>query len=127
MQLTDKVELIFGLVSDAYGVEDLKDVSRRQRLVQARNVAFAMLYRNTRMSTPDIGDLFAKNHTTVLHGIAQADQVSLAKIQEQFDDASNEPDQFSMALRQALKRTGVRKSEATEKRNVHDCYRGRYR
>lgn len=127
MQLTHKVELIFDLVSDAYGVENLKEVSRRQRVVEARNVAFAMLYRNTRMSSPDIGDLFAKDHTTVLHGIAQADQVSLAKIQEQFDDALNDPNQFARALRQALKRTGLLKSEAAGKKNVHDFCRGRYR
>lgn len=50
-------------------VADLLGPSRRRTIAWARHEAFDKIYRQTNMSLPQIGDMFAMDHTSVLYGI----------------------------------------------------------
>ena len=47
---------------------------RRQPLVEARHELFRRLYATGRLSLSQIGRMFDKHHSTVLHGIRQAEE-----------------------------------------------------
>ncbi len=52
-------------------VDDLKGRSRNKQVVVPRHVAMYLLREDARLSTPDVGRLLNRDHTTVLHGMKQ--------------------------------------------------------
>ncbi len=59
----------------AFTVEDLLSSSRRQPLVQARQIAMYLCRELTDLSLPKIGDRFNRDHTTVLHSIEKVKRI----------------------------------------------------
>lgn len=55
--------------SYGFGLEDLRGPSRKQPLVLCRQVAMYLCRDLTDLSLPKIGDLFHRDHTTVLHAV----------------------------------------------------------
>jgi DnaA-like protein len=66
-------DLIIAIVVDAYQVHQarLYSESREQHLTVARQVAMCLLYRLTPFSFPRIGQLFRRDHSTVIHACAR--------------------------------------------------------
>ena len=65
-------EVVLRLVREYFSVseEALKEPGRQLHLVRARHVLMYLLYLDTDMSYPDIGELLGgRDHTTVLHGV----------------------------------------------------------
>jgi chromosomal replication initiator protein len=60
-------------VARYYGVmaDDLKGRSRRKQIVEPRQIAMYLLREDGHLSTPDVGRLLNRDHTTVLHGLKQ--------------------------------------------------------
>jgi chromosomal replication initiator protein len=60
-------------VARYYGVnaDDLKSKSRHKQIVEPRQMAMYLLREDAHLSTPEIGRLLNRDHTTVLHGIKQ--------------------------------------------------------
>jgi chromosomal replication initiator protein len=58
-------------VTRYYGVklEDLKGKARHKQIVVPRQIAMYLLYEDARLSTPEVGRLLNRDHTTVLHGL----------------------------------------------------------
>jgi chromosomal replication initiator protein len=56
-----------------YGInaDELKGKSRHKRVVEPRQIAMFLLREDAHMSTPDIGRLLNRDHTTVLHAVKQ--------------------------------------------------------
>lgn len=56
-----------------YGVnpDELKGKSRHKQVVVPRQIAMFLLREDAHLSTPDIGRLLCRDHTTVLHGLKQ--------------------------------------------------------
>jgi chromosomal replication initiator protein len=56
-----------------YGIkiDDLKGKSRHKQIVAPRHVAMYLLREDGHLSTPEVGRLLNRDHTTVLHGIKQ--------------------------------------------------------
>jgi chromosomal replication initiator protein len=62
-----------------YGVnaDDLKARSRHKQIVEPRQIAMYLLREDAHLSTPEVGRLLKRDHTTVLHGIKQvADDIA---------------------------------------------------
>jgi len=55
-------------------VQDLVSKSRSRPLTTARHVAMYLVRETTGMSLPKLGDLFDRDHTTVMHGISKIDR-----------------------------------------------------
>lgn len=64
-------ERVLEAVCRFYGVSrvDLKGKARHKEIVVPRQVAMYLLREDTRLSTPDIGKLLSRDHTTVIHGV----------------------------------------------------------
>jgi chromosomal replication initiator protein len=62
---------IMAAVARYFGVrlDDLKSKSRHKHIVIPRQVAMFLLCEDGRLSTPDVGRLLNRDHTTVLHGM----------------------------------------------------------
>ena len=60
-------------VARYYGVksEDLKARVRHKHIVEPRQIAMYLLREDAHLSTPDVGRLLDRDHTTVLHGMKQ--------------------------------------------------------
>jgi chromosomal replication initiator protein len=60
-------------VARYYGVkaDDLKARSRHKQIVEPRQIAMYLLREDAHLSTPEVGRLLNRDHTTVLHGIKQ--------------------------------------------------------
>jgi chromosomal replication initiator protein len=60
-------------VARYYGVnaDDLKSKSRHKQIVEPRQMAMYLLREDAHLSTPEIGRLLNRDHTTVLHGVKQ--------------------------------------------------------
>jgi chromosomal replication initiator protein len=60
-------------VSRFFGVrvDDLKGRSRNKQVVVPRQIAMYLLCEDAHLSTPDVGRLLNRDHTTVLHGMKQ--------------------------------------------------------
>ena len=60
-------------VARYYGVsaDDLKGKSRQKQIVEPRQIAMYLLREEAHLSTPEIGRLLNRDHTTVLHGVKQ--------------------------------------------------------
>ena len=54
-------------------VEDLKGANRKRQYSWPRQVAMTRIRRETGLSLPEIGRLFRRDHTTVLHAIRAVD------------------------------------------------------
>jgi chromosomal replication initiator protein len=52
-------------------VEELKGRSRHKQIVVPRQIAMFLLCEDAHLSTPDVGRLLSRDHTTVLHGVKQ--------------------------------------------------------
>jgi chromosomal replication initiator protein len=52
-------------------VEDLKGKARHKQIVVPRQIAMYLLREDAKLSTPEVGRLLNRDHTTVLHGIKQ--------------------------------------------------------
>jgi chromosomal replication initiator protein len=62
-----------------YGVnaDELKARSRHKQIVEPRQIAMYLLREDAHLSTPEVGRLLNRDHTTVLHGIKQvADDIA---------------------------------------------------
>ena len=62
--------LIISQVSKFYGIDEiiLRGSQKNKGTAEARHVAMYLIRKLTNLSLPDIGQEFAKDHTTVLHG-----------------------------------------------------------
>lgn len=49
--------------------DDLRGRSRKQPLARIRQDCMAEVYHNTKLSTTNVGRLFDRDHTTIIHGI----------------------------------------------------------
>jgi chromosomal replication initiator protein len=60
-------------VARFYGIkiDDLKGKSRHKQIVAPRHIAMYLLREDGHLSTPEVGRLLNRDHTTVLHGIKQ--------------------------------------------------------
>jgi chromosomal replication initiator protein len=60
-------------VARFYGInsDDLKGKSRHKQIVVPRQIAMFLLREDAHLSTPDIGRLLNRDHTTVLHSVKQ--------------------------------------------------------
>ena len=60
-------------VARYYGVnaDDLKGRSRHKQIVEPRQIAMYLLREDAHLSTPEVGRMLNRDHTTVLHGIKQ--------------------------------------------------------
>jgi chromosomal replication initiator protein len=60
-------------VARFYGInsDDLKGKSRHKQIVVPRQIAMFLLREDAHLSTPDIGRLLNRDHTTVLHAVKQ--------------------------------------------------------
>jgi chromosomal replication initiator protein len=60
-------------VARYYGVkaDDLKARSRQKQIVEPRQIAMYLLREDAHLSTPEVGRLLKRDHTTVLHGLKQ--------------------------------------------------------
>jgi chromosomal replication initiator protein len=60
-------------VARYYGInaDDLKGRSRHKQIVGPRQIAMYLLREDAHLSTPDIGRLLERDHTTVLHALKQ--------------------------------------------------------
>jgi chromosomal replication initiator protein len=58
-------------VTRYYGVklDDLKSKARHKQIVVPRHIAMYLLHEDAHLSTPEIGRLLNRDHTTVLHGL----------------------------------------------------------
>jgi chromosomal replication initiator protein len=70
-------DVIIRCTAHAYGftVEDLLSSSRRQPLVQARQIAMYLCRELTDLSLPKIGERFNRDHTTVLHSVEKVKRI----------------------------------------------------
>lgn len=70
-QLTPAAILL--AVGRYYGInaDELKGRSRHKQIVEPRHIAMYLLREDAHLSTPEIGRLLNRDHTTVLHGLKQ--------------------------------------------------------
>lgn len=64
-------EIYFNLISEKLGVSKdlLKSKSRKREIVEARQLFFALLKRDSTYSLASIGKLLNRDHATVLHSL----------------------------------------------------------
>lgn len=77
------IETIIKVVANYYGlkVQDLKKVTRRQKIVLPRQIAMYLIRTHTKLGFKDIGEfLGGKDHTTILHAVQ--------KIEKSFEENS---------------------------------------
>lgn len=62
---------IIEIVCDHFklAVKEVQSRSRVREFVYARNIIFYLLRKHTKMSLKSSGELFGRDHTTVIHGI----------------------------------------------------------
>lgn len=62
-------------ISEALGVSlaDMRASTRKAEIVRARQAAMWALRHHTTLSYPEIGRLFDRDHTTVIHAVARID------------------------------------------------------
>jgi hypothetical protein len=53
------------------GLDELKGRARHKRIVLPRQIAMYLLREDAHLSTPEVGRLLNRDHTTVLHGLKQ--------------------------------------------------------
>lgn len=62
---------IIAATAEVYGVsvDDIIGRSRKRRITDARHMAIYLTRHKTLLSTTDIGDIFGRDHATVIHSI----------------------------------------------------------
>lgn len=67
---------IKSLVAEYFGMtpQEITGPSRYAPIVHARQVAFYLARKFTMLSLPKIGDIFQRDHTSVMHGIARIEK-----------------------------------------------------
>lgn len=65
--------------------QQLLSASRKRKVVAARQPVMAVLYDLHDMTLADIGAALDRDHTTILHGIRQADPDRVAQLTEALD------------------------------------------
>lgn len=77
--LTDpgKAEKLIQNVSKKYGVsvDDIKGRRRVAEIVNARHIAIYLIRRETELSLPSIGNIFDRDHTTIMSSIATVERM----------------------------------------------------
>ena len=68
------LQLIMAVVEKAYGIKDVTVRARSRRVSEARQVAMYLARELTPASYPMIGDVFDRDHTTVLHAYRRVSQ-----------------------------------------------------
>ncbi len=70
------VENIQKVVANYYGIKitDLKSKSRKASLAKPRQVAMAIAKQLTTLSTPEIGEAFERDHSTVIHAVKKVEE-----------------------------------------------------
>lgn len=70
------MESIVRLVCESFGLTEaqLRSRSRRQNLVQGRNMVFYLARKHTEMSLEQIGCVFNRKHSTVLRSVTQVEE-----------------------------------------------------
>lgn len=65
-------EDLISRIAAAYeiSIEDIHGRSHRPEIVRARHAAMYLIREHTELSYPQIGRLFNRHHTSVLHGVA---------------------------------------------------------
>ena len=73
-------DLIISQVALYYGVDEaaLRGTHRGRNVTDARQMSMYLIRSMTNLSLPDIGKVFDKNHTTVLHSIRQVEEAMAA-------------------------------------------------
>ncbi len=68
---TDKIDRIFSLVEERYGIgaEDLRSKKRNDNIAKARHICIYAIRQLTDLSLKDIGKLFSRDHATVISSI----------------------------------------------------------
>ena len=68
---SDKIDRIFSLITDKYGVsaEDLRSKKRNDNIAKARHTCIYAIRQLTELSLSDIGKLFSRDHATVIASI----------------------------------------------------------
>ncbi len=68
---TDKIDRIFTLVRERYGIseEDLRSKKRNDNIAKARHICIYAIRQMTDLSLKDIGKLFSRDHATVISSI----------------------------------------------------------
>ena len=68
--------LIIGEVSRFYNIEEavIRGTLKNKNTAEARQVAMYLIRTMTNLSLPEIGREFARDHTTVMHGLKKVEQ-----------------------------------------------------
>lgn len=71
-------ELILKAVSVVYNISiaDMLGRSRRAAVAEARMMAMYMIQRHTRMTLMEIGHVFGRKHSTVIHAIRRINELA---------------------------------------------------
>ena len=82
---TDDVGRIIDIVAGRYGVSrsDVLSPDRRQQAVLARQVAMRLIREATGKSYPEIGRIFDRDHTTVMHALEVTEGFALGDLREE--------------------------------------------
>lgn len=64
-----EIDFILNQVRRAFGVINLSTKSRNRELVEARHAAMFLIRKHTSLSLTEAGQLFNRDHATVLHAI----------------------------------------------------------
>ncbi len=82
---TDEVGRIIDMVAGRYGVErsDVLSPDRRQQPTLARQVSMRLIREMTGKSYPEIGRIFGRDHTTVMHALEITEGFALGDLREE--------------------------------------------
>ncbi len=71
----EKIKALIKIVAEHYGcpVDDIMGHSRVADIIQARHHAMWICARDTRLTYPQIGRAFRRDHSTVIHAVARID------------------------------------------------------
>lgn len=78
-----------GKVREIISTEGLKRLNRKQYIVHQRYFLMAFLRQNTKLSLTDIGNMFERNHATVINGINQHENLIQFKDKVYRDNVKN--------------------------------------
>lgn len=70
------IDTVFNVLESYYGrsKKELLGRTRKQPISRIRQAAMYFIRRNTSMTLEDIGELFGRDHTTVVHAIRRVNQ-----------------------------------------------------
>jgi hypothetical protein len=112
----DKEKNLIIKVCNMYDVtpESLNSKTRKRKCVEARYVIFYILHKICRYSQQETGDIFGKDHATVLYGCKTIiDFISIDKQFEAKIERLIDYTRYSFKIEKLYLETGVRKSKYT--------------